>query len=425
MRQHITIACVGIAAAIAFVGQAWASDIGIAGTKYIVIDKGNGTLKTVFVSKDPAVDKHSEDVNDVSVTFHGGYGGAEGFANQTFDIPGGESVDKGPGWLVNKATVAKFGNKSAPGGPTGVKVATIKPAKVLKLVGKTIGDGGFDLDMVGAGEPTGSVYTTYEVTSGGTTDNFCTEWQGCAFKVVGGGAGRKLVCKGGIPDATCGGGVCGNGIVGGSEQCDDGNPDPTDGCTNDCTICGDGVVTPPEECDNGVNDGTICAPNCKLPGCGDGLVEPGETCDDGNTLDGDNCPSNCVIEACDANAGTDQTVTVSFAGSNDVAAIQVLLDYPEGEVVIPGTGDQIPFGIIDGFPNAFANTQSNDLDYALRQAYVDTAATPPGQLFQVHFETCAGAPVPTDGEFSCVVEAAGDVNAQEINGVTCSAHVEP
>src|SRR5262249_18055521 len=33
-------------------------------------------------------------------------------------------------------------------------------------------------------------------------------------------------------------------------------------------------------------------------GCGNGIVDPGETCDDGNTLDGDNCPSSCVIQTC-------------------------------------------------------------------------------------------------------------------------------
>jgi cysteine-rich repeat protein len=45
---------------------------------------------------------------------------------------------------------------------------------------------------------------------------------------------------------------CGNGVVSGVEQCDDGNTDNTDDCTNTCLApaCGDGFVQRVEECDN-------------------------------------------------------------------------------------------------------------------------------------------------------------------------------
>jgi fibro-slime domain-containing protein len=64
--------------------------------------------------------------------------------------------------------------------------------------------------------------------------------------------------------------------------------------------CGDGIVQPPEQCDNGVNTGGYgqCAPGCILgPRCGDGVVQPeaGEDCDDGNTNDGDACSNSCHI----------------------------------------------------------------------------------------------------------------------------------
>src|SRR5262245_22524726 len=38
-------------------------------------------------------------------------------------------------------------------------------------------------------------------------------------------------------------GVCGDGMVDMGEECDDGNPDDTDACTNAClnAICGDGI----------------------------------------------------------------------------------------------------------------------------------------------------------------------------------------
>jgi fibro-slime domain-containing protein len=63
-------------------------------------------------------------------------------------------------------------------------------------------------------------------------------------------------------------------------------------------VCGDGIVGLGEECDDGVNDGGYgeCAPGCVLgERCGDGILQEGEDCDDGNTLDGDTCGSSCRI----------------------------------------------------------------------------------------------------------------------------------
>jgi cysteine-rich repeat protein len=58
-------------------------------------------------------------------------------------------------------------------------------------------------------------------------------------------------------------------------QCEDGNRNPFDGCTNDCTVCGDGVVTPPEECDGGnTSSGAGCDAQCRRPhGVGTGTPE--------------------------------------------------------------------------------------------------------------------------------------------------------
>lgn len=64
--------------------------------------------------------------------------------------------------------------------------------------------------------------------------------------------------------------VCGDSLVGGDEQCDDGNLEDGDGCDAACRIevCGDGIVN---------NAGT-------------------EACDDGNLTDGDGCSSACQLE---------------------------------------------------------------------------------------------------------------------------------
>jgi cysteine-rich repeat protein len=79
-------------------------------------------------------------------------------------------------------------------------------------------------------------------------------------------------CEGGAP----------NGNVQGNEQCDDGNLNPADGCTNDCTTCGaaNPVVTAPEQCDDGnLVNGDGCDATCRTTGCGSGVVTGAETCD--------------------------------------------------------------------------------------------------------------------------------------------------
>jgi cysteine-rich repeat protein len=94
--------------------------------------------------------------------------------------------------------------------------------------------------------------------------------------------------------------MCGNGLVEGAEQCDDGNSNDQDDCRNDCTkplmsaVCGNAKVEGTEECDDGNKvDDDACTNGCKKPKCGDAIVQKGEDCDDGNTKDGDNCPGSC------------------------------------------------------------------------------------------------------------------------------------
>ncbi len=94
---------------------------------------------------------------------------------------------------------------------------------------------------------------------------------------------------------------CGNGTVNGpsnasntvlgSEQCDDGNIKPFDGCSPTCTnepLCGtyNTYVTPTP---------AATAYQC-FAHCGDGLLVAPEQCDDGNTLAGDGCDANCKVE---------------------------------------------------------------------------------------------------------------------------------
>jgi hypothetical protein len=174
--------------------------IGVSAKKLIVIDKltAASKAKVVFVAKDMAVTKGSGlSTSDISASFDFDY--ANGATAGSFTIPSGAS-DGTDGWTVNKATVAKYVNKSAPGGPTGAKVAVIKPTKLLKIVGKDLGDLPIDIFTTGAPDPSG-VDTVYTVTNGGHTNRHCTNFSGadCTYKLIAGGTGAKLVCKPGSP----------------------------------------------------------------------------------------------------------------------------------------------------------------------------------------------------------------------------------
>jgi fibro-slime domain-containing protein len=123
---------------------------------------------------------------------------------------------------------------------------------------------------------------------------------------------------------------CGNSALNGTEQCDDGNTTPGDGCSAGCQIeadylcptpgqpcvsnatCGNGSLSSAETCDDGnTADGDGCNSTCtaidpgwqcRVPGkkcvplCGDGVLTGSENCDDSNTVSGDGCSSTCLTE---------------------------------------------------------------------------------------------------------------------------------
>ena len=95
--------------------------------------------------------------------------------------------------------------------------------------------------------------------------------------------------------------ACGNGIVGGTERCDDGNAVNGDGCDNNCKLsgCGDGIKAGAEACDDGnFISGDGCDDNCTVSACGNGITAGAERCDDGNSTNGDGCESDCTITGC-------------------------------------------------------------------------------------------------------------------------------
>ena len=78
--------------------------------------------------------------------------------------------------------------------------------------------------------------------------------------------------------------MCGDGLVTGTEQCDDANESEDDECLNDCSLaCGDGVVNSVEVCDTGIPAG--------MPGACPA------SCDDGNACTTDVVAGiDCLVE---------------------------------------------------------------------------------------------------------------------------------
>ena len=181
-----------------------AADIGVIPKKLIVVDKlaVAGQAKVVYVSKDQAagITKGTgADPAQISVQFDVVYG--NGSAAGAFTLPAG--VHGGSdGWKVNKPTVAKYVNKNAPSGPTQAKVAVVKTIRLLKLVGKGLGD--VPLDIFGAGDPGAEgVRTAFCVTNSGAETCHCSAFTGCTYKLIAAGTGAKLLCKAGASDAAC------------------------------------------------------------------------------------------------------------------------------------------------------------------------------------------------------------------------------
>ncbi len=94
-------------------------------------------------------------------------------------------------------------------------------------------------------------------------------------------------------------GVCGDGLVEGDEECDDGDLDDLDECSNACAlaVCGDGLVQqgdglmescePPGE--------ASCGDNCVWSTCNNGALDPGEECDPSVAGQDEICEPFCMF----------------------------------------------------------------------------------------------------------------------------------
>jgi MYXO-CTERM domain-containing protein len=84
-------------------------------------------------------------------------------------------------------------------------------------------------------------------------------------------------------------------------------------------VCGNGLMEGKEECDNGLDnsDTAECTATCTTAVCGDGFVLDGtEECDDGNTDPGDGCAADCTEEAATSDTDTDTDSDTDGSGES-------------------------------------------------------------------------------------------------------------
>lgn len=187
----------GLSAILLVIGAATAArgtDIPVTGLKLIVVDKtaASGLAKAVFVAKDPSVTKGSSILTHLIAA---DFGIAFDATRGAFTMP------SGPGWIVNRSTIAKYVNKEAPSGGA-IKVNVIKPGVLIKVVAKSLGDTPIDISTA----PTGDVFVGHTLINGGEIFRHCTRFGTCTHTPIAGGTGHKLVCKGdSTGDPTCAG----------------------------------------------------------------------------------------------------------------------------------------------------------------------------------------------------------------------------
>lgn len=175
---------------------------------------------------------------------------------------------------------------------SGLQAVTKSEISVDPLVGNTTG---YSAVGLGAAPPSACVATCAPTCSNGGD---CNDLDACSTECDCSGDATVAGYPGG---ETCTIALCGDSIVAGDEECDDGNALDTDGCRNNCTlpVCGDGFVEGAEECDDGnALDTDGCSNSCTFPVCGDGVAAGTEECDDGNALDTDGCSNNCTLPVC-------------------------------------------------------------------------------------------------------------------------------
>jgi cysteine-rich repeat protein len=166
------------------------------------------------------------------------------------------------------------------------------------------------------------------------------------------------LCVGVSPSACQ---FCGDGLIVGSEACDDGDLTAGDGCSAGCavepgwtcrgspsscaTTCNDSIIAGSETCDDGgrtggdgcsatcaVERGWSCAgsPSACATVCGDGIIIGLEVCDDADRTAGDGCSAICRVEATWICSGAPSRCLRDTDGDRVFDSLDNCVDTPNG-----------------------------------------------------------------------------------------------
>ncbi len=234
-----------------------------------------------------------------------------GFRNSSFVIGAfdADNVIETDGWDLKQfrftaesnRTLLIFNSLSSPSEEEGALIDDIIVAGGC-LNGVICGDGSTDAPLEGCDEgltcADGSACPTLNTSCASDASNCevrdsATCSAECKIPTGQGICANGAQCASGFCDASLGlCGACGNGVIDGSEGCDDGANTAGDGCNEVCQIedgfaCSDNA---------GCASGFCNALTNLCDRCGNGVRDTGEGCDDGNDVNGDGCSTTCLIE---------------------------------------------------------------------------------------------------------------------------------
>jgi hypothetical protein len=113
-------------------------------------------------------------------------------------------------------------------------------------------------------------------------------------------------------------------------------------------------------------------------------------------------------------------VQVSFSSPAMLTSIKVVIDYPDGTLQLPGTGNDTQVQTrVTNRPNGFL-PDIFDFNYALQVGLAGTRGITTPQLFRVNFDNCSAADPPALSDFACRVTEANDTSFLPVSGVSCS-----
>jgi hypothetical protein len=144
-------------------------------------------------------------------------------------------------------------------------------------------------------------------------------------------------------------------------------------------------------------------------------------------MDGDNCPSTCIIHTCQPSMTVVNVDVLMQPPAGTIGAVDVFVRYPDTAVILPGTGTGAASDIIN-LPDTFPPATVNDVDYGVRVI----GENPDGLFFgdsnlffTAQFKLCVEAAKPAAADFRCSVTTATLVEGTDVTGeTTCSVAVE-